>query len=120
MNRPDHPRSEQPTAPAFFEAPRRYRVRDGSVPGGFGQDPWRVRGVSREGISMRRNQRLMSLVALSGSILIGGAATPGCSGDRTTTGTLVEKTPEQAAAEKAAMEGMRKAMSKAKGEGKAR
>jgi hypothetical protein len=69
---------------------------------------------------MRGNRRRMALVAISGSILIGGLATPGCSDNRTTTGTLVEKTPEQAAAEKAAMEGMRKAMSKAKGEGKAR
>jgi hypothetical protein len=50
-------------------------------------------------------------------LLAGGFAIPGCSGDQTKTGTLVERTPEQEAAEKASMEGMKRAMEKAQGQG---
>jgi hypothetical protein len=64
---------------------------------------------------MRGNRRLMALVTLSGSMLIGGWAFPGCSDQSTKTGTLVERTPEQVAAEKASMEGMQKAMMKNQG-----
>jgi hypothetical protein len=66
---------------------------------------------------MRQGPRLTTLLALSGSMLIGCLAVPGCSDERTKTGTVVERTPEQQAAEKASMEGMRKAMEKAQGKG---
>jgi hypothetical protein len=71
---------------------------------------------------MLANQRLMALVALSGSMLIGGLAIPGCSGEQAKTGTLVERTAEEKAAEDASIEGMRKAMMKAqeKGQGQGR
>ena len=69
---------------------------------------------------MRGNHRRRALVALTGSVLIGGLAIPGCSSERTKTGTLVERTPEQEAAEKASMEGMRKAMMKTQGRGQPR
>jgi hypothetical protein len=65
---------------------------------------------------MHVNRRLMTLVALSGSMFIGGFTLPGCSGGSTQTGTLVERTPEQVAAEKASIEGMKKAMMKAQGQ----
>jgi len=60
----------------------------------------------------------MALVAFSGSMLIGGWAFPGCSDQSTKTGTMVERTPEQVAAENASIEGMRKAMMKNQGKSK--
>lgn len=60
---------------------------------------------------MRGIQRLLASVGLSGMILTGVLSVPGCSGDeQTKTGTLVEKTPEQVAAENSSMEGMKKEM----------
>ena len=67
---------------------------------------------------MRKFHRLMALVGLLGLTQLGTLAVPGCSGEQTKTGTLVEKTPEQEAAEKASMEGMRKAMMKSQGQQK--
>jgi hypothetical protein len=66
---------------------------------------------------MRGNRRLMALVAFSGSMLIGGWTFPGCSGGNTQTGTMVERTPQQIAAEKSSIEGMQNAM---KNQGKPR
>jgi hypothetical protein len=65
---------------------------------------------------MGREQRRAVLRALGGSLFFGGLVVSGCSGDRTKTGTLVELTPEQQAAEKASMEGMKKAMMKNQGQ----
>jgi hypothetical protein len=76
-----------------------------------------VRRVSSVRCAMRQGLRLTALLALSGSMLIGCLGVPGCSDERTKTGTLVERTPEEKAAEKASMEGMRKAMEKAQGKG---
>jgi hypothetical protein len=67
---------------------------------------------------MRRGQRGKVLLPLSGVLFFGSLAIPGCSGDQTKTGTLVQRTPEQEAAEKASMEGMRKAMMKVQGQAK--
>jgi hypothetical protein len=64
---------------------------------------------------MHPGNRRTALLVLLGSILSAGLALPGCSDDRTKTGTSVEKSPEAQAGEKASMEGMRKAMEKAKG-----
>jgi len=49
-------------------------------------------------------------LSLSLSVWVGVLALPGCSDEKTKTGTLVERTPEQVSAEKASMEGMKKAM----------
>jgi hypothetical protein len=62
--------------------------------------------------AMHRTQRRNALRTLSGALLFGSLVTAGCSGEQTKTGTLVERTPEQIAAEKASMEGMRNAMMK--------
>jgi hypothetical protein len=67
---------------------------------------------------MRKLQRVMALVGLLGLTQLGALAVPGCSDEQTKTGTLVERTPEQEATEKASMEGMRKAMMKLQGQQK--
>jgi len=61
---------------------------------------------------MLTEQRRSALVAISLSVFAwGGVLTlPGCSDEKTKTGTLVERTPEQLSAEKASMDGMKKAM----------
>jgi hypothetical protein len=65
-------------------------------------------------MSVRR--KWVSAFTLGGAVLAAGFALPGCGDDSNKTGTLVEKTPEQKDAQKASMEGMRKAM---EGQGKA-
>jgi hypothetical protein len=60
---------------------------------------------------VRGQRRAIPLaVAVVAAILVGGAAIPGCSDERTQTGTVVQQTPEQKAAEQKSMDGMRKAM----------
>jgi hypothetical protein len=65
---------------------------------------------------MGQEQRLTALLVLAGALVVGSLVIPGCSGEQRKTGTLVERTPEQIAAEKASMEGMKKAMMKAQGQ----
>ncbi len=67
---------------------------------------------------MRKLPRRMALIGWLGLAQAGVLAVPGCSDEQTKTGTLVEKTPEQEAGEKASMEGMRKAMMKTQGKQK--
>jgi hypothetical protein len=62
---------------------------------------------------MRRELRSKALLALWCALFFGGLAIPGCSGQQRETGTVVQRTLEQEAAEKASMEGMRNAMKKA-------
>jgi hypothetical protein len=69
---------------------------------------------------MGHEQRLTALLAFLAASLLGSLAFPGCSNEQTKTGTLVERTPEQVAAEKASMEGMKKAMMKGQGQGQAK
>jgi hypothetical protein len=69
---------------------------------------------------MGQAQRLTPLLALSAASLFGSLLVFGCSNEQTKTGTLVERTPEQVAAEKASMEGMKKAMMKGQGQGQAK
>ena len=59
---------------------------------------------------MRTPSRTSVAFALSCSILFGLSTLTGCENSQTKTGTLVEQTPEQKAAEKNSMEGMKKAM----------
>jgi hypothetical protein len=70
---------------------------------------------------MRGNQRLLAAAALATALVSAAMVTPGCSGEQSKTGTSVERTPEQDAAEQASIDGMRKAMmqqQKAKGQPK--
>jgi hypothetical protein len=70
---------------------------------------------------MRQGLWLTSRLVLSGGILtIACLAVPGCGDERTKTGTVVERTPEEKAAEKASMDGMRRAMENAQGKGQAK
>jgi hypothetical protein len=69
---------------------------------------------------MGQEQRRMAFLALSGALVFGSLVIHGCSGEQRKTGTLVERTPEQITAEKASMEGMKKAMMKAQGQAQPR
>jgi hypothetical protein len=69
---------------------------------------------------MRQRERLATVLALWCALPIGAFAVSGCSDDRTTTGTTVQRTPEEVASEKASMEGMRKAMMSGQGKGQAK
>jgi len=60
---------------------------------------------------MSFHQRMIPTCLLAG-LFVGVAVLPGCSGDRYTTGTAVEKPPEAASGQKASMEFMKSRMMK--------